>query len=91
MREPGLLGPEEEIRAAQKHDEWFDSLSPLQQATRLLTERICALNKGVTGALVGLGYTDTLRIVAEDLKLHTERFLTALEEEETRSRRRIRL
>ncbi|UCG14241.1 MAG: hypothetical protein JSU72_07205 [Deltaproteobacteria bacterium] len=54
----------------------------LQQATQLLMEKICALNMGVTGALVGFDSTETLRIIAEDLKLHTENFLFALEKEE---------
>jgi len=52
----------------------------LQQATHLLMEKICALNMGVTEALIGLDSPDTLRIVAEDLKLHIERFLSAFNE-----------
>ena len=43
-------------------------------------EKICALNMGVTEALIGLDSPDTLRIVAEDLKLHIERFLSAFNE-----------
>ena len=73
-------GPEEGVRASEEYEEWFNSLSPLQQATHLLMERICALNKGVTDALIGLDSPDTLRIVAEDLKLHIERFLSAFNE-----------
>ena len=43
------------------------------------------MNMGVTGALVGFNSTETLRIVAEDLKIHIERFLAAIEEQETES------
>jgi hypothetical protein len=35
---------------------------------------------GVTEALIGLDSPDTLRIVAEDLKFHIDRFLTAFNE-----------
>ena len=76
------LGPEEEVRATAEYEHWFRSLSPLQQATQLLMEKICALNMGVTDALIGLDSKDTLRIVAEDLRLHIDRFLSALENEE---------
>ena len=72
--------PEEGVRASEKYETWFNSLSPLQQATHLLMEKICALNMGVTEALIGLDSPDTLRIVAEDLKLHIERFLSAFNE-----------
>jgi hypothetical protein len=72
--------PEEGVRAFEKYETWFNSLSPLQQATHLLMEKICALNMGVTEALIGLDSPDTLRIVAEDLKLHIERFLSAFNE-----------
>ena len=72
--------PEEGVRASEKYEIWFNSLSPLQQATHLLMEKICALNMGVTEALIGLDSPDTLRIVAEDLKLHIERFLSAFNE-----------
>ena len=82
MTQPQSLGPEEEVRATEKYEEWFHSLSPLQQATQLLMEKICALNMGVTDALIGLDSKDTLRIVAEDLRLHIDRFLSALENEE---------
>jgi len=44
-------------------------------------EKICALNVGVTDALIGLDSPDTLRIVAEDLKLHIERFLSAFNDD----------
>ena len=74
------LGPEEGVRASEKHEEWFSELSPLQQATYLLMEKICALNMGVTEALIGLDSPDTLRIVAEDLKFHIDRFLSAYNE-----------
>jgi hypothetical protein len=73
-------GPEEGIRASEKYEEWFSKLSPLQQAAHLLVEKICALNMGVTDALIGLDSPDTLRIVAEDLKLHIDRFLSAFNE-----------
>jgi len=69
--------PEEGVRVSEKYETWFNSLSPLQQAT---LEKICALNMGVTEALIGLDSPDTLRIVAEDLKLHIERFLSAFNE-----------
>lgn len=72
--------PEEGVRASERYEIWFSSLSPLQQATHLLMEKICALNMGVTEALIGLDSPDTLRIVAEDLKLHIERFLSAFNE-----------
>ena len=68
------------ILASEKYEKWFNSLSPLQQATHLLMEKICALNMGVTDALIGLNSPDTLRIVAEDLKLHIDRFLSAFNE-----------
>lgn len=71
------LGPEEGIRASAKYEEWFSELSPLKQATYLLMEKICALNIGVTEALIGLDSPDTIRIVAEDLKFHIDRFLSA--------------
>jgi hypothetical protein len=74
------LGPEEGVRASDKYEEWFSELSPLQQATYLLMEKICALNMGVTEALIGLDSPDTLRIVAEDLKFHIDRFLSAFNE-----------
>jgi len=79
------LDPEEDIRASDQYDEWFNALSPLQQSTQILMEKICALNMGVTGALVGFDSTETLRIVAEDLKIHIERFLAAIEEQEAES------
>ena len=72
--------PEEGVITSEKYEIWFSSLSPLQQATHLLMEKICALNMGVTEALIGLDSPDTLRIVAEDLKLHIERFLSAFNE-----------
>lgn len=75
-------GPEERVRASEEYEKWFNSLSPLQQATHLLMEKICALNKGVTDALIGLDSPDTLRIVVEDLKLHIDRFLTEIKAEE---------
>jgi hypothetical protein len=59
------LGPEEGVRASAKYEEWFSELSPLKQATYILMEKICALNMGVTEALIGLDSPDTLRIVAE--------------------------
>ena len=74
------LGPEEGVHASKEYEEWFGTLSPLQQATHLLMEKICALNMGVTDALIGLDSPDTLRIVAEDLKLHIDRFLSAFSE-----------
>jgi hypothetical protein len=76
----GPSGPEEGVRASEKYEIWFSALSPLQQATHLLMEKICALNMGVTEALIGLDSPDTLRIVAEDLKLHIEKFLSAFNE-----------
>jgi len=82
MTQSESLGPEEEVRATEEYEQWFRSLSPLQQATQLLMEKICALNMGVTDALIGLDSKDTLRIVAEDLRLHIDRFLSALENEE---------
>ena len=90
-KETKPLGPEEVIHASDQYDAWFDSLSPLQQATQLLMEKICALNMGVTGALVGFNSTDTLRLVAEDLKVHIERFLAALEDEEVQNKKKIKL
>jgi len=80
MPSPKRLGPEEGIRISEEYEDWFNTLSPLQQATHLLMEKICALNVGVTDALIGLDSPDTLRIVAEDLKLHIERFLSAFTE-----------
>jgi hypothetical protein len=74
------LGPEEGVRASEKYEEWFSELSPLQQATYLLMEKICALNMGVTEALIGLDSPDTLRIVAEDLKFYIDKFLSAFNE-----------
>ena len=74
------LGPEEGVRASAKYEEWFSELSPLKQATYLLIEKICALNMGGTEALIGLDYPDTLRIVAEDLKCHIDRCLSAFNE-----------
>ncbi len=52
----------------------------VKRATYLLMEKICALNMGVTEALIGLDSPDTLRIVAEDLKFHIDRFLSAFNE-----------
>jgi len=80
MPSPHRWGPEEGIRISEEYEDWFNTLSPLQQATHLLMEKICALNVGVTDALIGLDSPDTLRIVAEDLKLHIERFLSAFTE-----------
>ena len=80
MKRLEFLDPEEGVRASEEYEEWFSELSPLQQATYLLMEKICALNMGVTEALVGLDSPETLRIVAEDLKLHIERFLSAFNE-----------
>lgn len=77
---PKQLGPEEGIRLSEEYEDWFNTLSPLQQATHLLMEKICSLNVGVTDALIGLDSPDTLRLVAEDLKLHIERFLSAFNE-----------
>lgn len=74
------LVQEEGVRASEKYEEWFSELSPLQQATYLLMEKICALNMGVTEALIGLDSPDTLRIIAEDLKFHIDRFLSAFNE-----------
>ena len=74
------LGPEEGVRASAKYEEWFSELSPLQQATYLLMEKISALNMGVTEALIGLDSPDTISIVAEDLKFHIDRFLSAFNE-----------
>jgi len=76
------LGPEERVRASEKYEEWFSELSPLQQATYLLMEKICALNMGVTEALIGLDSPHTMRIVAEDLKFHIDRFLSEVKAEE---------
>jgi hypothetical protein len=86
MTRSEFLGPEEGVRASEKYEEWFSTLSPLQQATHLLMEKICALNIGVTDALIGLDSPDTLRIVAEDLKLHIDRFLSAFSENVRRAR-----
>ena len=80
MLPPKQLGPEEGVRVSKEYENWFNTLSPLQQATHLLMEKICSLNVGVTDALIGLDSPDTLRIVAEDLKLHIERFLSAFNE-----------
>ena len=80
MLPPKQLCPEEGIRVSEEYEDWFNTLSPLQQATHLLMEKICALNVGVTDALIGLDSPDTLRMVAEDLKLHIERFLSAFNE-----------
>jgi len=80
MSPPKQLGPAEGIRISEEYEDWFNTLSPLQQATHLLMEKICALNVGVTDALIGLDSPDTLCIVAEDLKLHIERFLSAFNE-----------
>jgi hypothetical protein len=78
----------EEIRASVRDEERFKSLTPLQQATHLLMEKICALNIGVMDALVGCELKDVLQLVAEDLKVHIDRFLTALgDEHERRSKR----
>jgi hypothetical protein len=56
-----------------------ESLGP-EEGVRASEEKICALNMGVTEALIGLDSPDTLRIVAEDLKFHIDRFLTAFNE-----------
>ena len=74
------LGPEDGVRASEKYEEWLSELSPLQQATCLLMEKICAFNMGVTKALIGLDSAETLSIVAEDLKFHIDRFLSAFNE-----------
>ena len=76
----------DEIRASVREEERFESLTPLQQATHLLMEKICALNMGVMDTLVGCDLRDVLGIVAEDLKVHIDRFLRALEEEHDRAR-----
>jgi hypothetical protein len=68
----------EEIRASVRDEERFRSLTPLQQATHLLMEKICALNMGVMDTLVGCDLKDVLQLVAEDLKVHIDQFLTAL-------------
>ena len=81
MKRLEFLDPEEGVRASEEYEEWFSDLSPLQQATYLLMEKICALNMGVTEALVGLDSPETLRIVAEDLKFHIDRFLSAFNED----------
>ena len=81
MKRLEFLDPEEGVRASEEYEEWFSELSPLQQATYLLMEKICALNMGVTEALVGLDSPETLRIVAEDLKFHIDRFLSAFNED----------
>lgn len=72
----------EEIRASVRDEERFNSLTPLQQATHLLMEKICALNIGVMDALVGCDLNDVLQLVAEDLKVHIDRFLAALGNEQ---------
>ncbi len=72
----------EEIRASVRDEERFNSLTPLQQATHLLMEKICALNIGVMDALVGCDLNDVLQLVAEDLKVHIDRFLVALGNEQ---------
>ena len=74
------LVQDEGVRASAKYEEWFSELPPLKQATYLLMEKICALNMGVTEALIGLDSPDTLRLVAEDLKFHIDRFLSAFNE-----------
>jgi hypothetical protein len=51
-------------------------------------EKICALNMGVMDTLVGCDLSDVLKIVAEDLKVHIDRFLTALKDEHAGARRR---
>jgi len=84
-------GPEKAIRDSDRRDDWFNSLSPLQQATQILMEKICALNKGVTEALMGVDSTESLRIVAEVLKVNVETFLSALEAEETQNKNYLRL
>jgi len=71
----------EDIRASVRDEERFRSLTPLQQATHLLMEKICALNMGVMDALVGCDLRDVLQLVAEDLKVHIDRFLVALGDE----------
>jgi len=76
------LGPEEGVRASEEYEKWFSELSPLQQATYLLMEKISALNMGVTEALIGLDSPDTISIVAEDLKFHIDRFLSEVKAEE---------
>jgi hypothetical protein len=76
----------EEIRASVRDEERFNSLTPLQQATHLLMEKICALNMGVMDALVGCDLNDVLQLVAEDLKVHIDRFLVALGSEQRPSR-----
>ena len=78
----------EEVRASVREEERFRSLTPLQQATHLLMEKICALNMGVMDTLVGCDLSDVLKIVAEDLKVHIDRFLTALKDEHAGARRR---
>jgi hypothetical protein len=78
----------EEVRASVREEERFKSLTPLQQATHLLMEKICALNMGVMDTLVGCELSDVLRIVAEDLKVHIDQFLVALKAEQTGARRR---
>lgn len=78
----------EEVRASVREEERFKSLTPLQQATHLLMEKICALNMGVMDTLVGCDLRDVLRIVAEDLKIHIDQFLAALQDEHAGARRR---
>jgi hypothetical protein len=78
----------EEVRASVRDEERFKSLTPLQQATHLLMEKICALNMGVMDALLGCDLEDGLRLVAQDLKVHIDRFLTALGEEHERRPKR---
>jgi hypothetical protein len=50
-------------------------------------EKICALNMGVMDTLAGCDLSEVLRIVAEDLKVHIDRFLTALANEHVATRR----
>jgi hypothetical protein len=80
-------GTLEEVRASVREEERFKSLTPLQQATHLLMEKICALNMGVMDTLVGCDLSEVLKIVAEDLKVHIDLFLTALKDEQARARR----
>ena len=76
------LETEERIRVSEIYKEWFSELSPLQQPTYLLMEKICALNTGVMEALVGLDYPSTMRIVAGGLKFHINRFLSEVKADE---------
>jgi hypothetical protein len=77
----------DEVRASVREEERFKALTPLQQATHLLMEKICALNMGVMDTLVGCDLSEVLRIVAEDLKVHIDRFLTALADEHAEAKR----